>query len=66
MCVLDKWYFSTSFSELEVDKAVTARADLDKWYFGTSYSVLEVDKAVTRNIGVCVCPGQMVFQHYIF
>ena len=44
VCVLDKWYFSTSYSELEVDKAVTARAalypDLDKWYFGTSYFFL--------------------------
>ena len=67
MCVLDKWYFSTTYSELEVDKAVTARAalypDLDKWYFGTSYSVLEVDEAATARAALYpVIPMQVMSQ----
>ena len=67
VCVLDKWYFSTSYSEPEVDKAVTARAalypDLDKWYFGASYSVLEADEAATARAALYpVIPMQVMSQ----
>ena len=73
VCVLDKWYSSTSYSELEVDKAVTCSIGVCvcvSWTNGIpALSILSwklIKQLHVVLVCVCVCPGQMVFQHFIF
>ena len=79
VCVLDKWYSSTSFSELEVDKAVTCSIGVCvcvcvcvSWTNGIpalsilSWKLIKQLHVVLVCVCVCVCPGRMVFQHLVF